>query len=131
MKILFCCAFYAWWNTSSFLQLPGGFTDFCYLTPFQLKVLDFEACGWLLIPWKLILRSSLTTDLKFESYRVLDATSTSFSIQWTEFKNMLLRKDWESYGRLCEKLMFLNWTHCLILAFSQWDLINLSVKVHL
>ena len=34
------------------------------------------------------------------------------------------------HDRFCEKSMFLNLTHCLILAFSQWNLINLGVEVH-
>ena len=29
-----------------------------------------------------------------------------------------------------EKSMFLNLTHCLILSFFQWNLINLGVEVH-
>ena len=50
-------------------------------------------------------------------------TSHDFSDGQEKIKNI-------SYGRFCEKSMFLTLTHCLLLAFSQWNLINLGVEVH-
>ena len=62
--------------------------------------------------------------------------SSRFGLSPWEFEKKalsfsLLEKNCAFYDRFHEKSMFLNLTHCFILTFSQWNLINLGVEVHL